>query len=248
MENKQSTNDNLTGKKRSREETENVQRVIPASKRIKPNHSGLKTPFTSIPNFEPHILNIISSYTTNSYRDFKHTHHHWWFIHGLSNDIVKAIESIILCEDLETFKLFAKLPEFRDNWASHGLHTKAMLWAMDNDVKHIADYINDCKDIHSGYKDDNLMIVAKSMDMWMVIHLNEKYDIDIPTDMYDTLFDEGYWYRECDDCGYGQDDDYHFIYVRLGYPVGLCSNCYTHEFGRSSDDDSCDSDTSDSDT
>ena len=241
MDNKETIGEQLTGKKRNREETENIASYSNA-KRIKPNHSEFKTPFTSIPNFEPHILNIISSYTKP---ELSKTHHHWWFIHGLSKNIVKAIESITLCKDLETFKLFAKLPEFRDDCDSHVLHTKAMLLAMQSYAKNITNYINDCKDIHSGYKDDNLMTVAKSMSLDMVILLAEKLNVAIPTSMYDTLFYREYWHRECNSCGYWDlyEDDYHFIFEHLGYPIGLCHSCYTAEIDSSSDDDSSDSDT-----
>lgn len=76
--------------------------VYSAGKRVKHNPvfllKRLKTPFDTLVNFEPYILNIISSYGSPWLNSLCETHHHWWFVLGLSNNVEKAWRCAESCQ------------------------------------------------------------------------------------------------------------------------------------------------------
>lgn len=89
--------DRLTGCKRKRAVAISFKNQRPfavrrnANKRAKLDLKYLmSTPFDTLICFEPHILNIISSYGSSSVNALYNTHHHWWYIFGLSKDVNKA--------------------------------------------------------------------------------------------------------------------------------------------------------------
>lgn len=64
------------------------------------------TPFDALNSFESHLIVVIDGYLSIDKR-LERTHHHYYFAHGLSSDVHRALLSAARCNDIETVRFLS---------------------------------------------------------------------------------------------------------------------------------------------
>lgn len=65
------------------------------------HHPGISTPFDTLDNFEPNILNIIDEYQGHELYD---SYNHWFYAWGLSFDVHRAFLEVCFLGELDNVK------------------------------------------------------------------------------------------------------------------------------------------------